>query len=447
MHHHLKEKTSCASVHPCIQILGPADSRMATARISTAFARRNSFTRLQYRGSILSQFTLVAPARTPSAAIVTLPTAHMAKTIHILGVGNIGLLFAHRLAESHGADMVNLLFHRHSLIQEWDEADRKIELVSNGIPNAQKGYGFQFLGPQNDHDVSPINSLIIATKATNAIAALKAVRPRLTSQTTVLFCQNGIGIMDELEVLFQDVAPEYIPKFMVAIVSHGVFSTKPFRAVHAGNGTVIMGSTGTAPQAPTPSTVSLSDLLCRTPALAAVHVPALQLVQAQLEKLVANAIINPLTVLFNCRNGQLFGNSQQVDIDSHNSQDIIRGLAFKLMHLLLEEICAVLQALPEAQRILKKEEIFSMPRMKEVVIGVADRTGRNISSMLQDIRAKRTTEIDYINGYVVKKGAELGINCGVNERVVKAVKAGRIVDMEEILKLFPELPGASADLN
>ncbi|RPB26855.1 2-dehydropantoate 2-reductase-like protein [Terfezia boudieri ATCC MYA-4762] len=348
----------------------------------------------------------------------------MAKAIHILGVGNIGLLFAHRLAESHGADMVNLLFHRHSLIREWDEADRKIELVSNGIPNAQKGYGFQLLGHPNDHDINPINNLIIATKATNTIAAVRAVRRHLTSQSTVLLCQNGMGITDELEVLFRDVAPEYIPKFMVAIVSHGVFSTSPFRAVHAGNGMVIMGSIGIAPQTDSTSpTVSLSELLCHTPALAAVRVSTLQLVQAQLEKLVVNAIINPLTVLFNCRNGQLFSNSQQAD----------------LMHLLLEEICEVLKALPEAQRIPRKEETFSVSRMKEVVMGVADRTGRNTSSMLQDIRSKRTTEIDYINGYVVRKGAELGINCGINERVVGVVKAARLVDMEEILKLFPEL--------
>lgn len=365
---------------------------------------------------------------------------HMAKAIHILGVGNIGLLFAHRLAESHGADMVNLLFHRHSLIREWDEADRKIELVSNGIPNAQKGYGFQLLGHPNDHDINPINNLIIATKATNTIAAVRAVRRHLTSQSTVLLCQNGMGITDELEVLFRDVAPEYIPKFMVAIVSHGVFSTSPFRAVHAGNGMVIMGSIGIAPQTDSTSpTVSLSELLCHTPALAAVRVSTLQLVQAQLEKLVVNAIINPLTVLFNCRNGQLFSNSQQADVDNHNSRGMIRGPAFKLMHLLLEETCEVLKALPEAQRIPRKEETFSVSRMKEVVMGVADRTGRNTSSMLQDIRAKRTTEIDYINGYVVRKGAELGINCGINERVVGVVKAARLVDMEEILKLFPEL--------
>lgn len=346
-------------------------------------------------------------------------TAFSSIPIYILGVGNIGLLFAHRLAECHGVGLVNLLFHRHSLIQEWDEADRKIELVSNGISKAQKGYGFQFLGPQNGH-VNPVNNLIIATKATNVIAALKIVRPHLASRSTVLLCQNGMGILDEVRMLFQNTAPEYIPNFMVGIVSHGVFSTGPFRAVHAGNGAVIMGSTGTGPQNPT----FLSDLLCHTPTLSAVHVPTLQLVQVQLEKLVTNAIINPLTVLFNCNNGQLFK-------DSH-----IRDVTSKLTHLLLEEICEVLQALPEAQNILRKKEIFSVPRMKEVVVGVADRTSRNVSSMLQDIRANRTTEIDYINGYVVKKGARLGINCEANEKVVKVVKAGRILDMEEILNLF-----------
>jgi len=75
-----------------------------------------------------------------------------------------------------------------------------------------------------------INNLIGAVKATNTIAALKAVRPSLTSQSTV-FCQNGMGITDELKVLFRDVALEYIPKFEAAIVS---WEENPFRAIHAG---------------------------------------------------------------------------------------------------------------------------------------------------------------------------------------------------------------------
>ena len=99
-------------------------------------------------------------------------TAFSSIPICILRVGNIGLLFAHHLAECHSVGLVNLPFHRYSLIQECDEADRKIELVSNKIYKAHKGYGFQFLQPQNGH-ANSVNNLIIATKATNSIGALK----------------------------------------------------------------------------------------------------------------------------------------------------------------------------------------------------------------------------------------------------------------------------------
>ena len=42
--------------------------------------------------------------------------------------------------------------------------------------------------------------------------------------------------------------------------------------------------------------------------------------------------------------------------------------------------------------------------MLAAVQQVARRTGANISSMLQDVRAKRRTEVAYINGAVVRQG-------------------------------------------
>ncbi|MDH4319423.1 MAG: hypothetical protein OEV64_13605, partial [Desulfobulbaceae bacterium] len=50
-------------------------------------------------------------------------------------------------------------------------------------------------------------------------------------------------------------------------------------------------------------------------------------------------------------------------------------------------------------------------------------TASNISSMLQDVRKGRPTEIDAINGAVVREGQRLSIPTPVNSELAEAVKA------------------------
>ncbi|KAF8428593.1 ketopantoate reductase PanE/ApbA-domain-containing protein [Tirmania nivea] len=370
-------------------------------------------------------------------------------TIHVLGVGNIGLLFAHSIAQSHGAQSVTLLFHRETLAKEWDAAGRETKLLWNGVLDKQKGYNFEILqAPQHavaspPSDTDAIHNLIIATKATKTLAAFSTIRHRLTAESTILFCQNGMGILDEIEGKFPEASNSW-PHYMAGIVTHGVYSTQPFHIVHAGRGKVTMGSLHIPdrverPQ-PQPETLRyLPELLTRTAALAASHVPALRVLQAQLEKLVVNAIINPLTVLFSCRNGQLFRESDA----SAPAPDSIYDFATKLMHLLLGEICRVIQSLPEIQGLLGKEDIFSFGRMRDVVIDVATKTGANTSSMLQDFKTNQKTEIDYINGYIIRRGIQVGVDTGANARVFNLVAGGRQVSVEEIMEIFPELSASA----
>ena len=53
----------------------------------------------------------------------------------------------------------------------------------------------------------------------------------------------------------------------------------------------------------------------------------------------------------------------------------------------------------------------------------AKKTAKNTSSMLQDVRAGRDTEIDYINGYVVSVGRRYGVPTPANAAIVETVHA------------------------
>jgi len=58
------------------------------------------------------------------------------------------------------------------------------------------------------------------------------------------------------------------------------------------------------------------------------------------------------------------------------------------------------------------------------------------SSMLQDIRRRRTTEIEFINGYVVNMARQFGLDAPINATIVETVHAitsGRLAPNPELL--------------
>lgn len=67
---------------------------------------------------------------------------------------------------------------------------------------------------------------------------------------------------------------------------------------------------------------------------------------------------------------------------------------------------------------------------------VAGKTAQNMSSMLQDVNADRPTEIDYINGYIVKRGEELGVHTPLHEFLVRQVKSRCVFTEMDVNKLL-----------
>lgn len=130
------------------------------------------------------------------------------------------------------------------------------------------------------------------------------------------------------------------------------------------------------------------------------------IIHAQLKKLVINAIINPLTACFSCKNGQVF--------KTHERQVLYR-------RLLQEAGVIIRQMLPHSEERFR-ETVFSDSALSALVEEVAEKTANNTSSMLQDVQAGRRTEIDYINGYLVSQGKRLGLPTTHHEAVYNMVK-------------------------
>ena len=114
------------------------------------------------------------------------------KTIHILGLGNIGKLTAHCLAASTSAS-VTLLLHRWEKGNQWEEARQRINVVTNGDSNFQGNLQYEKIYETNNGEADQIFNLIVATKTCTTTEALRPIRNRLKADSTILFLQNGMG--------------------------------------------------------------------------------------------------------------------------------------------------------------------------------------------------------------------------------------------------------------
>ncbi|KAI7164250.1 hypothetical protein KC352_g26361, partial [Hortaea werneckii] len=156
--------------------------------------------------------------------------------------------------------------------------------------------------------------------------------------------------------------------------------------------------------------------LTRTPVLAAVGFPPTELLQQQLEKLAVNSILNPLTALIDSRNG-----------------DILHNFALtRTMRLMLAETSLVIRSLPELHALPNVDVRFSASRLETLVVSVAHQTRDNISSMLADVRGGRRTEVEFINGYIVRRGEEMGVKCVVNYAMMQAVLGKALITQREV---------------
>ncbi|OCL13482.1 2-dehydropantoate 2-reductase [Glonium stellatum] len=364
--------------------------------------------------------------------------SHDKKSIYILGVGSIGKLFAHSLAKSSSAPPVTLLLHRPELAVDCDKAGGCIEVVKNGSADKQCGFQTEVIlqkgGDTSTHEI--ITNLIVVTKAQATVPALQPLKHRLTNESTILFLQNGLGVTEEVTArIFPN--PSSRPQYLAGITTHGAYPTAPFSIVHAGIGTATVGAflppedsgqQGIIVEDPVASIPANSRYLIqqilKAPALAATAVTPEQLLRARLEKLVINATVNPLTVIFNRHNGQLFG----------------RPPIRVLIQRLLTEVSAVIRALINYKG-NTMDSRFSEPALEKHVERVATFNSKGINSMLQDVRAGKETEIDYINGYIVARGAELGIQCPHNRKVVEMVKNGHVISESQISDFFPHIEG------
>jgi 2-dehydropantoate 2-reductase len=349
------------------------------------------------------------------------------KRIHILGTGSIGVFVAHALLDIPKRPSVTLLLHRESLLEDFRRAATQLTLEElNGSRFQQQGYdievkrddGWHLVAAHGSpHEIEPtatttgISNLILTVKTIQTVNALRPLKNRLSRDSNILFLQNGSGQIEDVnEQLFPD--PATRPNYLIGVISHGVITLSPFNVRHTGPSATSIGpvprterniTNQTTDDATTKAPSSyLLDVLPRAPRLAAKSYSFEEIVQYQIEKLVVNAF-NAVGSLANQTNRYYFTIPDR-------------------FAALIREVSAVALSLKELKNIPGAHERFSHERLRSMAEDILRKNMETTNSMIWDLRKGIKTEVDYLNGFWVRRGKEAGIPTPINEALVHGVK-------------------------
>ncbi|MFH1202336.1 MAG: 2-dehydropantoate 2-reductase [Candidatus Omnitrophota bacterium] len=296
--------------------------------------------------------------------------------IVIVGPGALGSLFAAFLAKS-DAEVI--------LLDKRPERVRILQEKAIVVEDIKGKWQAVVKASCQPKELKPADLLIICVKSYDTKGAVNFSKPLICENTLVLTLQNGLG---NIEIISELIGDENV---IGGITNHGATLLEAGKIRHAGAGETVIGKLdGKIP-------VQLRDireLFNKVGLEARISRDIKGLIWS---KLIINAGINALTAITRLNNGRL--------IEFEGTRRILR------------------EAVAEAVRIAKRKRIkliYDDPLAK--VESVCEATSANISSMLQDVLRKKRTEIDFINGVIVRQGQGLNIPTPINSILVDLVK-------------------------
>lgn len=295
--------------------------------------------------------------------------------IVVVGAGAMGSLFGGLLA--HAGEEVWLV----DLWQAHIEAIQSQGLV------LEEPEGPLTLPLRATTDVASVGKADLVLLFVKAYDTERAVTQSLVLEkedTLFLSLQNGLG---NGELISQHVDPSRV---LLGVTNHGATVLGPGRIRHAGRGKSYLGALQGG-------RTNRLEGIARVFGQAGLETELTDQIEELIwEKLLVNVGINALAALTGLKNGELLDHPETM----------------RLMEAMVSEAVQVARA--------KGVAVISDPFPK--VLEVARATAANRCSMGQDLDRRRRTEIDVINGAVVREATRLGIPVPYNEMITALVK-------------------------
>lgn len=226
--------------------------------------------------------------------------------------------------------------------------------------------------------------VLFCVKTTDNAATARAIEPLLSKDALVLSMQNGV---DNVEQVRAAAAIDALPSVVYVAAS----VPEPGRVKHAGRGDLVIGPTNA-------KTERIAALFSR----AKVPCRMSENIEGELwTKLVWNCALNAISALGRAKYGRIAESSD----------------AWKVVEAAVYEVLSVARAANIHPPGLEDPKAALAGALK-----IATQMAEALSSTAQDLNRGKRTEIDSLNGYVSRRGAELGVPTPVNHALYALVK-------------------------
>uniref|UniRef100_A0A7S0UUX9 2-dehydropantoate 2-reductase n=1 Tax=Polytomella parva TaxID=51329 RepID=A0A7S0UUX9_9CHLO len=367
--------------------------------------------------------------------------------IHIVGAGALGLLKAHYLTKSNYK--VVLILKDSTSLKRFVDNKNTIKLTTlhrqkkegpAAVETFQNQVSGITLSPSDASTPVSISKLVVATKAGEVSDVLERALPFMTPGCQILLVQNGISAVYRrvhASFLARSEIRELGIQLNLAVVTHGAYidPNTSYHVVHSGMGSLCIqrvdpscptledprqeqggegggeedgeGRKGTKCDDCSSSTALAQAVVAAEGLGARMSSSYREFLFAAEAKLAGNAVINPLTAIFNCRNGDLLRTPS----------------ATLLFHSLASEVATIIAAASTAAGETPVEKEAYAQSLSASVFKILEITAANRTSMLQDILARRKTEIDFLTGHVLTLAKEKGVKAPISQQLFDFVKA------------------------
>jgi len=294
--------------------------------------------------------------------------------IAVVGAGAVGGYFGGMFARA-GAPIV-LIGRRHfadavnsnGLVLDKSEGQERIRVSATTEMSAIRGCSL----------------ILFSVKANDTAETAKQIAPFLQPDATVVCLQNGVDNADRVRAATNVVT---VPAVVYVAVSVPEFG----RVKHLARGDLIIGPLSER-------TTEVANVFNR----AAISCRISENIEGELwVKLLCNCALNAISALGHARYGQI----------------VQSGDAKQLMQDVVDEVLAVARAAGVVLPGVDDRESGMAAAMK-IAMQMADA----FSSTAQDLNRGRPTEIDALNGYIVRQGAALAVPVPINRALVTLVK-------------------------
>jgi 2-dehydropantoate 2-reductase len=230
--------------------------------------------------------------------------------------------------------------------------------------------------------------VLLCVKTTDNAATSRELAPLLAPGAIVVSCQNGVDNMAQIRAASGIDA-------MPAVVYVAASVPEPGTVKHVGRGDLVIGPENER-------TRRVAAAFER----AGVSCKILQNIEGELwTKLIWNCALNAVSALGRAKYGEIAANAE----------------ARKVLNALVEEVMAVANAAGIQFPTLENVEAARAGAFK-----IASQMAETRSSTAQDMQRGKRTEIDSLNGFIAKRGAQLGVPTPVNQALYALVKLAEV---------------------